>query len=336
MTKNILVTGASGFVGSHICNELVNRGENVVGLVRDSIPSLWLDEALDNVTLVQGDIRNFGLLKRVIGHYSIDQIYHFAASAQVKEAWKDPIGVFQTNVIGTVNLLEAVRQIDKDIKVLVMQTDKIYGEKLNANEDSPYQSSEPYATSKICQANIVKSYNYTYGLRVVMPSFCNIFGLDLYNSRLIPNTVKQCIRGLEPVIWSNDKSIREYIYVSDVVDSLISLMNFDNEHLTYNISTGWIYNQKEIIENIAGKFGIDCLYNEVDVVKQIQDETMVSIRNDWKFSSSITFDDAIKETIEKFELYKSDWSTETGIINSSNLRRDYTQKGMWTKKNDKK
>ncbi len=272
---------------------------------------MWLDEALEDVTLVQGDIRDFGLLKRLISHYDIDQVYHMAASAQVKSAFRDPINVYQTNVMGIVNVLDAVRQIDNGnnkIKTLVMQTDKIYGEKLNATEDDCYESSEPYATSKVCQAMIVKSYNYTYGLRIIMPSFCNIFGLDLYNSRLIPNIVKQCIRGLEPVIWMNDNSIREYIYISDVVDSLVSLMNSNNEHLTYNVSTGWIYNQKEIIEKIAGKFGIDCEYKDASLVKQIQDETMVSIRDDWKFNPSITFDNAIKETIEKFEEYEEDWN----------------------------
>jgi len=314
---NILITGISGFVGSHLVNYLKQKGENnIVGIIRDRISSMWLDEALDNVTLVQGDIRNFGLLKRVIGHYSIDQIYHFAASAQVKEAWKDPIGVFQTNVIGTVNLLEAVRQIDNGnnrsgnkIRVLIFNTDKVYGEKLNATEDDCYESSEPYATSKVCQAMVVKSYNYTYGSNVIMPSFCNVFGLDLFNSRLIPNVVKSCIRGEQPIIFTNDQSVREYIYISDVVNSLVSLMNFNSEHITYNISTGYVYNQEEVILKILDNFPeLEAEYKEGNIARQIQKETMVSIRDDWKFRPSITFDDAINKTIEQFELFEDDWN----------------------------
>lgn len=325
-SNNVLITGVTGFVGSHLAKKLTETGsgENVVGLVRDSIPSMWLDEVLEDVTLVQGDIRNFELLERLISHYEINQVYHLGAAAQVKSAFRDPINVYESNIMGTVNVLEACRlvnrnglingndEIDKKnrIKILIMQTDKIYGEKLNATEDDCYRSSEPYATSKVCQAMVAKSYNYTYGLNIIMPSFCNIFGLDLYNSRLIPNVIKQCIRGLQPVVWSNDKSIREYIYISDVVDSLISLMDFhfDNKHLTYNVSTGWVYNQKNIIEKIANKFNIECLYDEVSIVKQIQDETMVSIRDDWKFEPSITFDDAIQETIELFKEYEDDWN----------------------------
>lgn len=315
MSKNILITGIGGFVGSHLVNYLKQRGDNnIVGIIRDQIPSMWLDEALDNVVLVQGDIRNFGLLKRVIGHYSIDQIYHFAASAQVKEAWKDPIGVFQTNVIGTVNLLEAVRKIDNGnngngnkIRVLIFNTDKIYGEKLNATEDDCYEASEPYATSKCCQGLIGLSYKKTYDMNVVMTSCCNIFGYDPFNSRLIPNVVKQCILGQSPIVYTNDRSIREYIFIDDVVDAVTRIMNKENMWNIYNISTGYVFNQKDVIARILEHFpDISPTLKDGQLPIQIQEETMSSLHWDWK--PSVGFDEGLKKTIEQFEYYEDDWN----------------------------
>ncbi len=312
--SNILITGISGFVGSHLVqwlkNESGNGNNNIIGIVRDSISSMWLDKALDNIILVKGDIRDYDLVSRVINHYDIDQIYHIASFANVKQAWKDPRLVYSSNVMGTINVLEAARQINKDgIKILVMQTDKVYGEKIGAIETDPYIESEPYATSKICQGFIAKSYIKTYGMNIVMPSSCNIFGYDPFNSRLIGNVIKDCIRGNKPVIWTNDKSVREYVYIDDVVDALVKIMNMKKEHSysTYNIYTGWIFNQKEIVEKIASKFNIEPEYNEnAHIQYQIQEETMKSIHWNWK--PFYTFDKAIDETIEKFELYEDDWN----------------------------
>lgn len=311
--KNILITGISGFVGSHLAQCLKNKSDNnIVGIVRDQMTSTWLDNALDNVTLVHGDIRNYGLLKRIINHYNIDQVYHLAAAAQVKEAWKDPINVFQSNVIGTVNLLEAVRQVNKDIKVLIFNTDKCYGEKLDATEEDPYEASEIYATSKACQGFVAQSYIKTYDMNIRISHCCNIYGYDPLNSRLISNVVKDCIRENNPVIYSNDKSIREYIYISDVLDAITRIMNDDmsedeKKHYIYNIRTGYIYNQEEVILKILDNFPeLEAKYKKANIPVQIQEETMKSVHWNWK--PSWTFDDGIKETIEKFECYKYDWN----------------------------
>jgi len=311
--KNILITGISGFVGSHLAQYLKNESDNnIVGIVRDQMPSMWLDKALDNVTLIHGDIRSHGLLKRIINHYNIDQVYHLAAAAQVKEAWKDPINVFQANVIGTVNLLEACRQINKDTKVLIFNTDKVYGEKLDAIEEDPYESSEPYATSKCCQGFVAQSYIKTYDMPIKISHCCNIYGYDPLNSRLISNVVKDCIRGNNPVIYINDKSIREYIYIDDVLNAITRIMNDvigedERKSYTYNIRTGYIYNQEQVILKILEYFPeLEAEYKEGNIARQIQKETMKSVC--WHWKPSISFDDGIKETIEKFELFEDDWN----------------------------
>lgn len=306
MSNNILVTGISGFVGSHFANRL-KKENTVVGIVRDYIPSKWSDEAFEGITLIHGDVRNFGLLKRVINHYNINQIYHIAAAAQVKEAHKNPINFYESNVMGTVNVLEACRQIakSKDIKILIFNTDKVYGEKLNAIETDRYQPSEPYATSKCCQGFIAKSYRYTYGMNIVISSCCNIYGYDPFNSRLISNTVKACLRDEHPIIFTNDTSIREYIYIDDVVNAVTRIMNRECKHDTYNIHTGYIYNQKEIIMKICDMLNTSPVYKEGSLPVQIQKQTMASVNWDWK--PGITFEEGLKHTIALFKKYNTDW-----------------------------
>jgi len=307
--NNILITGISGFVGSHLASLLNNRKDEnnrVVGIVRDMVPSKWVINAFHDCVIVQGDVRNKELVKRVVNRYDINQVYHLAASAIVKHAWRDPAEVFDTNVMGTVNLLEACREVDSVDKILVLNTDKIYGEKMNAVETDNYEVSEPYATSKICQGFCVKSWIKTYGMNIVMPSSCNIFGYDPFNNRIIPNVIKDCIRGNNPTIYRNDDSIREYIYVEDLVQALHTLMNTKNEYSTYNISTGYVYNQKEVIMNILENFPkLEAEYKEGDIPAQIQKQTLCSIH--WDFKPKYTFDEGLKKTIEKFKLYEYDW-----------------------------
>ncbi|GAH26504.1 unnamed protein product, partial [marine sediment metagenome] len=123
------------------------------------------------------------------------------------------------DVMGTTAVLEACRQLEVE-RVLIMNTDKVYGEKLGATVEDPYQPGEPYATSKSCQGFIAWSYMDTYDMDVVIPHSCNAFGYDPYSSRIFPNTIKACMRGEQPLIFENDSSIREYVYIDDLVGAL--------------------------------------------------------------------------------------------------------------------
>jgi len=306
MAENILITGAGGFIGSHLVNHLKDKNR-VVCLVRDILPSLWLDEALDGVTLVHGDLRDLKLLTRVIGHYDVTQVYHLAASAQVKQAHKNPVEVFESNVMGTVNILEACRILgSSDKKIVILNTDKVYGEKLNATEISRYESSEPYATSKCCQGFAAQTFQKTYDMNVKMVHSVNVFGYDPFNSRLIPNVVKDCIMGKKPVIFTNDNSIREYVYIDDAINALVTVMNSTAlKNNIFHIHTGWAYNQKDVILAIAKIFGVECEYREGNMPFQIQEETLSSINWDW--GPVWDFEDALRGTIGLFNEYREDW-----------------------------
>lgn len=315
---NVLITGIGGFVGSHLANVMKNRGKSVVGILRDLIPSDWLSNALSGCTIVNGDIRNKELTRRVIEHYNINQIYHIAAAANVKQSHNNPYEVFDSNVMGTVSVLDAARLSGRfNINnsncgnIILLETDKTFGERLNADENSPYQSSEPYATSKCCQGFVAQCYRSTYDINIKIGHSVNIFGFDPFNDRLIPNTIKKLVKGESPTIYTNDDSIREYVFVNDLIDALYSLMSDTYDKQTYNIRTGWIYNQKDIVEKIAEYWNdinfdnVVPIYEKGNIPRQIQNESMTSVN--WNWSPSWTFDEAIQETVDLFMIYKYDY-----------------------------
>jgi dTDP-glucose 4,6-dehydratase len=192
-------------------------------------------------------------------------------------------------------------------KTLILNTDKVYGEGLGQTEDKSYVHGEPYQASKCCQGFIARSYMDTYGMKIVMPHSCNVFGYDPYSDRIVPNVVKKCLQGGSPIIFTNDDSLREYIYIEDMLDALTRLMKEDSLLGSYNISTGWVYNQKDVVLEILKHFpNSEPKYVEGDLPPQILEQSLES--NRWDFEPSWTFGAALKATIEFFDRYQDDWS----------------------------
>ena len=299
--NNVFITGATGFIGSHLCGALKERN-NVIALVRDNIPSEWLSEALSDCTLVRGDVTDTRLMIRVMNQYKVDKVYHTAAETIVKRAHIDPLNTYYTNVMGCVAVLEGARQTNVQ-KICLLNTDKIYGDRMNASVDDVMQAGEPYATSKAIQRLIGESYAQTYGMKIISPSFCNIFGYDL-NDRIIPNTIKKCLRGEQPEIFVNDESIREFIYVDDVARTLIKMM--DGEYVgAFNVTAGWLSKQEEIVLKILSHFPIlKAKYVKVQLPRQIIRQ---SLQSNWQLNPVMPFNEALETTIRKFRHYRKDW-----------------------------
>jgi dTDP-D-glucose 4,6-dehydratase len=189
-----------------------------------------------------------------------------------------------------------------------LETDKVYGEKLNASVSDPLRPSEPYATSKCCQQFIAESYIQTYGMNIVIPHGCNAFGYDPYSNRIFPNTIRKCLKGESPIIYRNDLSRREYIYIEDLVYALTELVK-RNLIGSYNIATGWFYNQEEVVKSVLKFFpGIEPKYVDGKLPYQIQLQNMKMYLGGWDWQPRWSWEEAIKETIDKFKLYRSDFA----------------------------
>jgi len=224
----VLVTGASGFIGSWLVKKLVELETLVIALVREINPfSLFKRWRLDERTmLVIGDVRDGDLLERIITSYDVSICFHLAAQSLVGAAKTTPLVAFDVNVRGTWTLLEACRKARCVDGIVVASSDKAYGEQetLPYTEDMPLRPTFPYETSKACADLISQCFAMTYEMPISIIRCSNVYGGgDLNFSRIIPGTVKAALHGQRPVIRSDGTPVRDYIYIEDVVSAYISL-----------------------------------------------------------------------------------------------------------------
>jgi CDP-glucose 4,6-dehydratase len=240
----VLVTGATGIVGSAVCRRLVDEGALVVALVLDADPrsELIRSGTLRRLSVVNGALEDLGAVERAVVVHEVSTVLHLGAQTIVSAARRDPLATFEANVRGTWHVLEAARRHpDLVRRVVVASSDKAYG----ASDDLPYREShplagrQPYEVSKSCADLISQSYAATYGVPVAVARCGNIYGPgDLNWSRIVPGTIRALLRGEQPVIRSDGSLVRDYLHVDDVVDAYLRLARALDEPGT----TGVAYN----------------------------------------------------------------------------------------------
>lgn len=226
--KKIFVTGGTGFVGSHLVEELINQEANILTTNIDLDPkSYFLSKKMNKkAKVVNCDIRDFEKLSRIIKKFKPDYIFHLAAQPLVEVALKDPKDTLYSNIMGTINVLESARQFSKSKAIIVASSDKAYGKLSHGKyrETDPLRGDHPYEVSKSATDLISYSYYKTYGLPTVTTRFGNIYGEgDLYFSRIMPGILKAIIKNKTLEIRSNGKYVRDYLYVKDVVRGYLIL-----------------------------------------------------------------------------------------------------------------
>jgi CDP-glucose 4,6-dehydratase len=218
--RPVLITGATGLVGSWLTRNLQEAGADVVCLIRDWVPQSELVRSgtMQKVKTVMGDITNRDLLERTIGEYETSTVIHLAAQTIVGIANRNPISTFESNVQGTWNLLEACRRSPGVKSIVIASSDKAYGdqEDLPYGEETPLQGRHPYDVSKSCADLISQAYAQTYGLPVAVTRCGNFYGGgDLNWNRIVPGTIRSILRNEQPIIRSDGQFVRDYFYVED-------------------------------------------------------------------------------------------------------------------------
>jgi CDP-glucose 4,6-dehydratase len=218
--RPVLVTGATGLVGSWLVKRLLQANSEVVCLVRDWVPHSEFVRTglLNRVRVINGDVRDQALLERVLGEYEISTVFHLAAQTIVGIANRNPISTFESNIQGAWALLEACRRSPMVKQIVVASSDKAYGSHSSLPYDERFalQGQHPYDVSKSCADLIAHSYAVTYGLPVVITRCGNFYGGgDLNWNRIIPGTIRSILKGEPPVIRSDGQYIRDYFYVED-------------------------------------------------------------------------------------------------------------------------
>lgn len=218
--RPILVTGATGFLGSHLTRIVADAGAQVVALVRDEVPPTPVIHEWNRqqITLVRGDVRDQELLERVLGEYEVASVIHLAAQTQVQIANRNPMSTWDSNVRGTWALMEACRRSPTVGQVVIASSDKAYGAQpaLPYTEDMPLLARNPYDVSKACADLIAMSYHEAFDVPVAVTRCGNFFGPGDTNwARLIPGTIRSLLRGERPVVRSDGSPTRDYLHVED-------------------------------------------------------------------------------------------------------------------------
>lgn len=301
--KKILVTGGAGFIGSSLVNGLINKKHKVI--VVDNLSSGRKENINPKAKFYKLDVKSKKLTE-IFKREKPDVVFHLAAQPLVDEAYKNPYEAIETNVMGTVNILEICRQMGSLESVIVITTDKAYGkaEKLPYKENSPLKGDHPYDASKSAADLISQTYFKTYNLPVVVARFSNVFGPgDLNFSRIIPGVIQAVIKNKELSIRSDGKMIREYTYVKDIAQGCIALM--ENKEKTigqaFNFGSKNIFTVLEVIENIERILNVKVKYKILNIAKneipaQYLDWSKAKEILNWE--PKVSFNEGIKETFE--------------------------------------
>lgn len=309
--RQVFVTGATGLLGSHLTHALVERGANVVALVRDAVAQSHFHRLRlgDKVTIVHGALEDYPLLERALNEHEIETVFHCAAQAIVGTANRNPLSTWETNVRGTYNLLEACRRNAKLVgRVVVASSDKAYGDQpvLPYTEESPLEGRFPYDASKSITDLITRSYFETYAVPACTTRCGNLFGPgDLNWNRIVPGTIRSALRGERPIIRSDGSFIRDYVFVGDAVDAYLrtaeSIGRGDVTGEAFNFSDNKPMSVLEICAAVLAAAGRTDLAPNVlnhashEIKAQFLDSTRARTRLGWAPKFGVT--DGLAQTV---------------------------------------
>lgn len=314
--RHVLVTGATGIVGSWLTEELLRRDAFVVALVIDDNPQsrFYRDGLEPRCTVVRGNLASIDDCMRAINVHEVQTVFHLGAQTIVGTALRDPFETFETNVRGTYNVLESVRRLAPLVKsVVVASSDKAYGDSpiLPYTETMPLAGMYPYDVSKSCADLLAASYARTYGLPIAIARCGNIFGGgDLNWSRIVPGTIRSLVLGDRPLIRSSGSPIRDYLYVRDAVDAYITLAEaverggLNGE--AFNFSPQGRYTVLEIVDAIGRAMGVDPNPLVLGTAKsELGDQTLdaTKARERLGWTAAWSLDGGLAETVSWYRSY---------------------------------
>ncbi len=254
--KKILVTGADGFIGSHLCENLVKNGFSVKALtLYNSFNSWgWLDEVslFKKMEIIPGDIRDESSAFKAI--QGCDCVINLAALIAIPYSYEAPGSYIDTNVKGTLNLLNA--SIKNKIKLFIQtSTSEVYGtaQEVPILEDHPLNPQSPYAASKVASDNLALSYYYSFNLPVVIARPFNTFGPRQSLRAVIPNLITQLLNNKKNIYIGNLDTTRDFNYVGDTTNAFISIIKEYKKCIgeVLNIGSGYEISIKDVYEKIS-------------------------------------------------------------------------------------
>lgn len=248
MITKILITGGAGFIGSHVVRRFVNKYPNYHIYNLDALTYAGnLENISDiehafNYTFIKGDIVDENFINSLFQTHQFDGVLHLAAESHVDRSISDPLSFVKTNVIGTMNLLNAAKTIWADNlqnkRFYHISTDEVYGSLGDFGfftESNAYSPNSPYSASKASSDHFVRAYGETYGLPYVITNCSNNYGPNHFPEKLIPLFINNIINNKSLPVYGNGKYTRDWLYVEDHAEAIDLVFHQGKNHETYNI-----------------------------------------------------------------------------------------------------
>lgn len=326
----ILVTGGAGFIGSAVIRQAVAQGHHIVNL-----DALTYAACLENIACIadnplyafeQADIRNPEALQHVFEKHLPDVVMHLAAESHVDRSIDGPGDFIETNITGTYNMLDAARTYwisrgkPDNFRFHHISTDEVYGS-LGATglftEDTPYSPNSPYSASKAASDHLVRAWRETYGLPIVLTNCSNNYGPYQFPEKLIPVVILRALAG-EPIpVYGTGENIRDWLYVEDHADALLTVLKNGEIGRTYNIGGENEVRNIDLVHMICAifdqKFPENAPHNRLITfvsdrpghdLRYAIDATRISEELNWR--PSVTLEQGLEHTVNWY-LENKDW-----------------------------
>ena len=331
LKKNILITGGAGFIGSHLVRLFVNKYPNYQIINMDvltyagNLENLKDIEAKENYTFIKCDICAIEKVKKVFVDYKIDSVIHLAAESHVDRSIKDPFSFAQTNVMGTLSLLQAAKEYwDTNFANKLfyhVSTDEVYGslgQEGFFTEETAYDPHSPYSASKASSDHFVSAFTDTYGMPTVISNCSNNYGSYQFPEKLIPLFINNIINNKPLPVYGKGENVRDWLFVNDHVRAIDVIFHDGKLGETYNIGgfNEWknidlikvmiktvdrLLGREEgasenLITYVTDRAGHDARY-AIDATK---------LKDELGWEPSLQFEEGIDETV-KWYLNHTDW-----------------------------
>jgi len=342
--KKYLVTGGCGFIGSNYIRTALDREEDLHIVNLDKLTYAGNIQNLNgissnNLTIVKGDICDVDLVNSLFEKYQFDTVVHFAAESHVDRSIEGPAEFIQTNVVGTLNLLEQSRFFynktnNDNFRFLHVSTDEVYGSLGDDGkflETTPYDPSSPYSASKAGSDHLVRAWNRTFGLPTLITNCSNNYGSYQFPEKLVPLMIINCLQGNPLPVYGKGENVRDWLFVGDHCDAIHTVLAKGEIGETYNIGGN------NEIKNIDVVTIICSLLDEIsprkngssysDLITFVKDRPghdfryaidAGKIRNDLGWSPNESFETGIRKTIHWYLDNQNWWKT----IQDNNYRQE--------------